>query len=93
MAIATTIASWIPGAWSSVCVRKANAPETIDRRRRENAVMHINGTDVPDSGTLLELTTLLAGDLPSIRLALTTGYRLTGNFRGHEAEVVADLDD
>ena len=42
----------------------------------------------PESGTLLELATKLEGDEDQMREALLNGYMLTGNFKGHEAEMV-----
>ena len=45
------------------------------------------------AGTLLELATRLEGNEAAMIQALRNGYTLTGNFRGHEADVVADLED
>ncbi len=42
----------------------------------------------PGSGTLLELVTKLEGDEDQMREALLNGYTLTGNFKGHEAELM-----
>lgn len=42
----------------------------------------------PESGTLLELATKLEGDEGQMREALQNGYTLTGNFKGHEADLM-----
>ena len=42
-------------------------------------------------GTLLELTVRVGGDEAAIVAELLAGYELTGNFKGHEAEVIADF--
>lgn len=45
-------------------------------------------TKQTSSGTLLELATKLEGDEDQMREALQNGYQLTGNFKGHEAEMM-----
>jgi len=44
------------------------------------------------AGTLLELATACAGDEAAIICALQSGYSLTGNFKGHESDVLASLE-
>ena len=41
-----------------------------------------------ECGTLLALATKLEGDEELMMAALENGYQLTGNFKGHEAELI-----
>ena len=45
-------------------------------------------TETENAGTLLALATKLEGDEDLMRQALENGYQLTGNFKGHEAEMM-----
>jgi hypothetical protein len=45
------------------------------------------------TGTMLELAVLTGGNETEMVAALLAGYELTGNFKGHEAEVVAGLTE
>jgi hypothetical protein len=46
-------------------------------------------SDAPPAGTLLALAWRTEGDEDAMLEALEGGYRLTGNFRGREADVLA----
>ena len=46
-------------------------------------------SDLPPAGTLLALAWSSEGDEDAILEALEKGYRLTGCFRGREAEILA----
>ncbi len=52
-------------------------------------IVHAAGA-APAAGTLLQLVWSLEGDEQASREALHDGYRLTGNFRGREADVLED---
>jgi len=43
------------------------------------------------AGTLLELVALTGGNETEIVAVLEAGWTLTGNFKGHEAEILAEL--
>ena len=45
------------------------------------------------AGTLLDLVWKLGGDEEAARESLRDGYSLTGNFRGHEADVIGDSQE
>ena len=61
----------------------------MDAPRSTDLIPTQPASDVPPAGTLLALAWRTEGDEDAMLEALEGGYRLTGNFRGREADVLA----